>query len=152
LSTGPEPGHGRIDQRQVRTFPVTPEQVGFVHAAQLLEIKRESTIKSTNLTSAGRRLFVLSEPLSTSDALLAARGRWGIENKNHYPRDATWLEDKTRARTGHTAANLALLRGLVLIWWRRRHPNLCAPAFILRNQRRLPAAIRELSQPLTLKE
>jgi len=59
------------------------------------------------------------------------------------------LKDKTRARTGHTAANLALLRGLVLIWWRRRHSDLCAPAFVLRNQRRLPAAIRELSQPLT---
>jgi predicted transposase YbfD/YdcC len=150
LSTGPEPGHGRIDHRQVRTLTVTPEQVGFVHTAQLVEIRRESTIKSTSVASAGRRLFAVSEPLSTADALRAARARWGIENKNHYPRDATWLEDKTRARTGHTAANLALLRGLVLIWWRRRHPDLCAPAFVLRNQRRLPAAIRELSQPLTL--
>lgn len=104
------------------------------------------------MTSSGRRLFVLSEPLSPSEALRAARGRWGIENKNHHPRDATWLEDKTRARTGHTAANLALLRGLVLIWWRHRHPELCAPAFILRNQRRLPAAIRELSQSFSFKE
>ena len=58
--------------------------------------------------------------------MIAVRARWGIENKNHHPRDATWLEDKTRARTGHTAANLTLLRGLVLIWWRRgMFQNVC---------------------------
>jgi predicted transposase YbfD/YdcC len=131
---------------------VTPEQLGFPHAAQLLEIQRESTAKATGKTTTGRRVFILSEPLTPADALRAARARWGIENKNHHPRDATWLEDKTRARTGHTAANLALLRGLVLTWWRRRHPTLSGPAFVLRNQRRLPAALRELFQPLTPKE
>lgn len=108
--------------------------------------------KSTGETSTGRRVFILSEPLTPEDALRATRGRWGIENKNHHPRDATWLEDKTRARTGHTAANLTLLRGVVLLWWRQRHPTLCAPAFIMRNQRQLPAVLRELFQPLTLKQ
>jgi len=152
LSTGIEPGHGRLDQRSVRTLRVTPDQLGFAHAAQLLEIHRQSTVKSTALTSLGHRLFVLSEPLDPADALKAARSRWAIENKNHHPRNASWLENKVRARTGHTAANLALLRGVVLLWWRRRHPQLCAPAFILRNQRRLPKAIRELSQPLTSKQ
>lgn len=131
---------------------MTPEQLGFVHAAQLLEIKRESTKKTTKVTTTGRRVFILSEPLTPTDALRAARARWGIENKNHHPRDATWLEDKTRARTGHTAANLALLRGTVLIWWRRRHPILSAPAFINRHNRHLPSAIRELLQPLSSKQ
>lgn len=136
----------------MRTLPVTPEQLGFAHAAQLLEIKRASTVKTTGATSAGRRVFVLSEPLAPADALRAARGRWGIENKNHHPRDATWLEDKTRARTGHTAANLALLRGVVLLWWRRAHPALSAPAFVQRTQRHLPTALRELLQPLKAQE
>lgn len=97
-------------------------------------------------------MFLLSEPLNARDALLAARQHWGIENKNHHPRDATWLEDKTRARTGHTAANLALLRGLVLILWRRTQPDLSGPAFVMRNQRQPSTAIRSLSQLLTLKE
>lgn len=131
---------------------MTPEELGFVHAAQLLEIKRDSTKKTTGVTTTGRRVFILSEPLTPADALRAARARWGIENKNHHPRDATWLEDKTRARTGHTAANLSLLRGVVLIWWRRSHPELCAPAFVTRNNRRLPSAIRELLQPLNSKQ
>jgi len=149
LSTCLQPGHGRIDSRRYRTLAVTPEQLGFPHAAQLLEIQRESTNKKTGVTTTGRRLFILSEPLSPLDALTAARSRWGIENKNHHPRDATLLEDKTRARTGNTAANLMLLRGFVLVWWRRKHPDLCAPAFLLRNQRKLPIVLRELFQPLT---
>jgi hypothetical protein len=152
LSTPPEPGHGRLDLRHVRTLTVTPEAVGFVHAAQLIEVQRTSCAKASGVVTTGRRVFVATEPLSEADALRAVRARWGIENKNHHPRDATWLEDKTRARTGHTAANLALLRGLVLLHWRRRHPTLSAPAFILRNQRRLPAALRELFQPVRPKQ
>ena len=128
---------------------MTPEKLGFVHAAQVIEITRESTCKSTGETTTGSRRFVLSEALCPRDAYRAARGRWGIENKNHHPRDATWLEAKTRARTGHTAANLTLLRGAVLIWWRRKHPDLCAPAFVAQSNRRLPARIRELFQPRT---
>lgn len=127
---------------------MTPETIGFAHAAQLLEIERNSSKKTTGEKTSGIRRFLLSEPLSPKDAFLAARSRWGIENKNHHPRDATWLEDKTRTRTGHTAANLSLLRGIVLIWWRRNHPDKPAPAFVLRNQRKLPQAINELSQPL----
>jgi predicted transposase YbfD/YdcC len=129
--------------------PVTPEQVGFPHAAAIVEAQRESTDKRSGQTSHGRRLFVLSDPLSARDALLACREHWGIENKNHHPRDATWLEDKTRARTGHTAANLALLRGLVLILWRRTAPNLPAPAFVQRNQRHPDTLIRHICTPLT---
>jgi predicted transposase YbfD/YdcC len=136
----------------VRTLAVTPEQIGFVHAAQVIEVKRDSLDKSNGASTAGRRVFVASEALTEADALRAVRMHWGIENKNHHPRDATWLEDKTRARTGHTAANLCLLRGLVLICWRRQHPTLCAPAFVLRNQRRLPATLRRLFQPLKAEE
>lgn len=108
--------------------------------------------KSTGVATTGRRVFILTEPLAPDDALRAARARWGIENKNHHPRDATWLEDKTRARTGHTAANLALLRGIVLIQWRRRHPMLCGPAFVNHNNRHLPTALRALFQPLNSKQ
>jgi hypothetical protein len=132
----------------VRTASVTPEELEFPHAAQVVEILRESTRKKTGETTTGRRVFVLSEPLSARDCLLAGRGRWGVENKNHHPRDATWLEDKTRAAAGHTAANLTLLRGLVLVWWRKQHPQLSGPQFLERNQARRHAALRELFQPL----
>lgn len=108
--------------------------------------------KSTGVATTGRRGFSLTEPLTPEDALRAARARWGIENKNHHPRDPTWLEHKTRARTGPTAANLALLRGIVLIQWRRRHPTLCGPAFVNHNYRPLPTALRALFQSLASKQ
>lgn len=127
---------------------VTPEQLGFPHAAQVVEIARESTRKKTGETRTGRRLFVLSEPLSPHDCRLAGRARWGVENKNHHPRDATWLEDKTRTSAGHTAANLTLLRGLVLIWWRKGYSHLSGPQFKERCQARRTAALRNLFQPL----
>lgn len=132
----------------MRTASVTPEQLGFPHAAQVAEITRESTRKKTGETTSGRRVFILSEPLTARDCLVACRGRWGVENKNHHPRDATWLEDKTRAAAGHTAANLTLLRGLVLVWWRKKHPQLSGPQFVERNQARRGTALRELFQPL----
>ncbi|NJO55133.1 MAG: hypothetical protein HC834_00930 [Rhodospirillales bacterium] len=118
----------------------------------MLEVQREYTEKTSGQTRLGRRLFVLSEALSARDALLAVRLRWGIENKNHHPRDATWLEDKTRLRAGHGAANLTLLRGVALILWRRTPKKLAAPAFITRNQRRPSAMIHTISQSLTHKE
>jgi hypothetical protein len=69
----------------MRTLAVTPQNLGFAHAAQLLEIKRNSTEKTTGKPRPGRRLFILSEPLGAQDALHAARGRWGIENKKSVP-------------------------------------------------------------------
>jgi hypothetical protein len=48
-------GHdGRIDQRHVCTFVVTPEQIGFVHAARPIEVKRDSLEKNSGVNSDGR--------------------------------------------------------------------------------------------------
>jgi hypothetical protein len=61
------------------------------------------------------------------------------------------LEDKCRCRTGNTAANLALLRGAVLKIWKTTRSDLPAPAFVLRNQRKLDEIISlmEKNQRLT---
>ena len=45
------------------------------------------------------------------------------------------LEDKCRCRTGHTAANLALLRGVALKIWRKSRPKLTASNFIRSNNK-----------------
>lgn len=127
---------------------MTPEELAFPHAAQVVEITRQSTRKKTGATTTGRRLFVVSEPLSPRDSLVAIRCRWGVENKNHHPRDGTWLEDKTRVSAGHLPANLTLLRGLALVWWRKRHPHASGPQFKERSQARRSTALRELFQPL----
>jgi predicted transposase YbfD/YdcC len=46
--------------------------------------------------------------LSASAFCQAIRQHWGIENSNHYVRDVTWGEDKSRIRTNpHLFAKLS---------------------------------------------
>ena len=40
--------------------------------------------------------YVCSAPISTEKAALAICVHWGIENKNHYARDVSMLEDMSR--------------------------------------------------------
>jgi hypothetical protein len=45
----------------------------------------------------------------------AIRGHWGVENRNHYRRDASkWREDAHRRRKVKGAQNLALMRNALL--------------------------------------
>ena len=44
----------------------------------------------------------------------AVRGHWAIENSLHWVLDVQCGEDRSRARRGHAAANLATLRRLAL--------------------------------------
>lgn len=137
-----ELGHGRLDQRGIRTAAVDPLQIGFPCIRRIIEVKRESTQKRTSHSTRGRRLFMTDSAEGTPLELLTdIRMRWNIENKNHHPRDATFLEDKSRCRTGHTTANLALLRGASLTLWRRTMPEAPAPAFAHRVERKLDVFI-----------
>ncbi len=43
--------------------------------------------------------YVCSAPLSANKAAKAIRSHWGIENRNHYVRDVSMLEDASRIRT-----------------------------------------------------
>lgn len=43
------------------------------------------------------------------------RGHWaGVENRNHWSKDAIWREDATRSRNPNLVGNLALLRNALL--------------------------------------
>lgn len=43
------------------------------------------------------------------------RGHWGgVENRNHWSKDAIWREDETRSRNPNLVGNLALLRNALL--------------------------------------
>jgi predicted transposase YbfD/YdcC len=128
-------------------MPVSPLQVNFPCIRSVAEIKRESTSKKSDQNSKGRRIYLSSRSQQPpADVLEQIRLRWNVENKNHHHRDATFLEDKCRCRTGNTAANLALLRGAVLKISKHKRPNLPAPAFVQKNQRKLDAIISILNK------
>ena len=48
------------------------------------------------------------------------RGHWGIENKEHWVRDETFGEDRSRVRSGSAPQILASVRNLVMNWLRVR--------------------------------
>ena len=139
--------HGRIDIRGVRHMPVTPVQVNFPCVHSVVEIHRRSTDKKSGQKSKGQRIYLssrASEP--PAKTLRKVRDRWSVENKNHHPRDATLLEDKCRCRTRNTAANLALLRGVALMLWKKTKPMRTAADFIRSNQRNIDGQIALLNR------
>jgi len=139
--------HGRIDIRGVRHIPVTPVQVNFPCIWSVAQIHRQSTEKNTGKQTSGQRIYLSSRRSEPPARILQkVRDRWNVENKNHHPRDSTMLEDKCRCRTGHTAANLALLRGVALKIWRKSRPKLTASDFIRSNNKNIDALINLMSK------
>ncbi len=111
-------GHGRIDIRQawVITDPATlryldpdgrwPDLrcVGMVQAERRVgtAVSHETRSYISSLAASARTL---------NDAV---RSHWGIENKVHWVLDIAFREDESRARTGHSAHNMAILRHIAL--------------------------------------
>ncbi|MCL2161071.1 MAG: ISAs1 family transposase [Betaproteobacteria bacterium] len=64
------------------------------------------------------RLFGLIDPTSLApdaDRLLRTiRAHWSIENRLHWCMDVVFADDQMRARTGHAAHNLAVLKHITL--------------------------------------
>lgn len=56
------------------------------------------------------RYYLSSLPLGVERLAEAVRGHWGVENSLHWVLDVQMGEDRSRARTGHAAENLATLR------------------------------------------
>jgi len=61
-----------------------------------------------------RRYYLSSLKLEVETFARAVRGHWSVENKLHWVMDVCMGEDRSRARAGHAAENLATLRRLAL--------------------------------------
>lgn len=82
---------------------------------------RESkkTGKKTEETVYGGHLQSEDEKLP-QQILLESRSHWAIENREHYVRDVTFDEDKSKIRTGNGPHMMAILRNLALNIMRSR--------------------------------
>ena len=111
-----EKAHGRIEQRAVAILSACAMEYGFVYARSILAVwsKVERCGKETETV----RYYISShDPTDHSKAgwLRLIRGHWGgVENRNHWSRDAIWREDATRSRNSNLVGNLALLRNALL--------------------------------------
>lgn len=115
-------GHGRIETRGCTTLS-DPECLAMLadHAAwtnlrTIVHLHSERHIG--NQSSAEDRYYLCSLPADTPDlaaqVLHATRSHWGIENQLHWVLDVAFREDYSRARAGHAAENLAVLRHFAL--------------------------------------
>lgn len=145
MSSPCELEHGRITRYEVRVVRVRPEQVAFPCMYSLIELRRHSIQKKSGQEQRGRRVFLSTDDqISAQQAMEIIRERWGIENRNHHPRDHTMLEDKCRCRVGNSAANLAVLRGACLRLWRTQAKRECLPAFLQRHARRVDTILARI--------
>ncbi len=89
--------------------------VGMVQAERRVgtEVSRETRYDISSLAASARTL---------NDAV---RSHWGIENKVHWVLDLAFREDESRARTGESARNLAVLRHIALNLLRKEKTARC---------------------------
>jgi predicted transposase YbfD/YdcC len=84
----------------------------------LIVVRSERTIKKTGLSSTESRYYLSSatpEEYRPEQWLGLIRGHWGgVENRNHWRRDALMGEDRSRSRNANLLANLALIRNALL--------------------------------------
>jgi predicted transposase YbfD/YdcC len=107
-----------VQTRRVHAFPIEPLTADFPYARSLIVVRSERTIKKSGQSSTESRYY-LSSALPQHHAPLQwlelIRGHWaGVENRNHWRRDALMGEDRSRSRNANLLANLALIRNALL--------------------------------------
>lgn len=112
-----EKDHGRIETRtcyvteQIDWLPSKSDWRQLAGIGMIVSERQVGTQAKTVETS----YFIYSEKGATAEQLLKARrSHWGIENTLHWTLDTILREDESRARRGHGAENLNVLRHLAL--------------------------------------
>ena len=95
-----------------------PMATGFCGSRSLVRIHSTRIVKKTGKTSEEDRYHLSSQDPGerTPEGWIdLSRAHWaGVENRNHWRRDATLGEDRTRLHQSRALMNLALLRSVNL--------------------------------------
>lgn len=110
-----EKGHGRIETRRCFAFNQVdclykPEQWADLKSFVVIEAERLIRGK----TSFERRFYISSLPADATRIASAIRQHWAVENSLHWCMDVVFGDDQMRARTGHAAHNLSLLKHITM--------------------------------------
>lgn len=110
-----EKNHGRLETRRCFAFTqldclAKPDQWPGLQSFAVIESER--CIKGK--TSCERRFYISSLPADAQRLARSVRAHWAVENSLHWCMDVVFADDQMRARTGHAAHNLAVLRHITL--------------------------------------
>jgi predicted transposase YbfD/YdcC len=108
--------HGRMETRR---YWQSGDLDWFAGKAQWEGLRSVGVVQSMRQVgeaapSVERRYYLSSLRVDVAKFARAVRGHWTIENSLHWILDVQCGEDRSRARAGHAAANLATLRRLAL--------------------------------------
>jgi predicted transposase YbfD/YdcC len=107
--------HGR---REVREYWSTDQLERISTRARWPQMRSVAMVRSertiAGVTSVETRQYISSLPSGAERLAYAIRNHWGIENQVHWVLDVVFAADDSRARIGHSAHNLAIIRHLVL--------------------------------------
>jgi hypothetical protein len=110
-------GHGRIEQRGLRTSDVLRGYSDWPGLAQVFWLERQVIIKKTGAVRQEVVAGVTSLAPERADAarwLALVRGQWHIEHQSHWVRDVTFDEDRSQVRCGNIPQVMAALRNTVM--------------------------------------
>lgn len=110
-----EKDHGRLETRRCFAFDhldclAKPEQWPDLKSFAVIESERCINGK----TSFEQRFYISSLPADAGRLAKAVRAHWAVENSLHWCMDVAFADDQMRARTGHAAHNLAVLKHITL--------------------------------------
>jgi predicted transposase YbfD/YdcC len=110
-------GHGRIEQRGLRTSDVLAGYSDWPGLAPVFQVERQVIIKKTGEVRTEVVAGVTSLAPERADAarlLALVRGQWHSENQSHWVRDVTFDEDRSQVRCGNIPQVLAALRNTII--------------------------------------
>jgi hypothetical protein len=136
----PKARHGRRETRQLWALadPALNACAGeageherpWPHVRQVCRVRRQRVDVRTGELEDEVSYAITSLPPARADAarlLRLLRGHWGIENRLHWVRDATFGEDRCPIRAGAAPEAVAACRNLVIALVRRAgHANVAA--------------------------
>ena len=108
-------GHGRSEIRRCWAFDAIDR---LYKADQWADLKSFAIVERERIVAGKRtrerRYYISSLPADAKRIAHAVRSHWEVENRLHWCLDVQFADDYARARTGHVAHNLALVRHIVL--------------------------------------
>jgi predicted transposase YbfD/YdcC len=108
-------GHGRSELRWCDAIPVPRTLRNRDEWPDLKSICRVTRVwMERGQEKSEVRYFISSLAADARGLAKAILGHWGIENGLHWVLDMYFAEDRSRARTEHAAANLAVLRRWII--------------------------------------
>jgi hypothetical protein len=133
-------------------MPITPQQMGFPHVAQLARLDRirELNHGRQEVETVWLITSLAPEKADAARLLQLARQYWSIENGTHHRLDVSSAEDRCRVRHPISATVLGVLRRAVQGEYRawaerqRKARDSTCPAFQERMSRRVNLVLRYL--------